>query len=81
MNILVFNLLVIMLLPALNLFGGVKIIYKSRQTSSSFQSVRLTHFSYTFLINYVRTHARLRFVCPFRMPFCVEKPKNFLINI
>ena len=76
------NMLVIMLLPALNLFeGGVKIVCKSRQASSSFQSVRLTHFSYTFLINYVRTHARLRFVYPFRMPFCVEKPKNFLINI
>ena len=49
MNILVINLLVIMLLPALNLFGGVKIVYKSRQASSSFQSVRLIHFSYTFL--------------------------------
>ena len=81
MNILVFNLLVIILLPALNSFGGVKVVYKIRQTSSSFQAVRLTHFSYTFLINYVRTHARLCFVCPFRMPFCVEKPKNFLINI
>ena len=82
MNILVFNLLVIILLPALNLFEGeVKIVCKSRQTSSSFQAVRLIHFSYTFLINYVRTHARLCFVCPFCMPFCVEKPKNFLINI
>ena len=80
MNILVFNLLVIMLLPALNLFEGeVKIVCKSRQTSSSFQAVRLIHFSYTFLINYVRTHARSLFVCPLRMSFGLEN-KYYLFN-
>ena len=59
--------------------GGVKIVCKSRQASSSFQSVRLTHFSYTFLINYVRTHARLCFVCPLRMSFGLEN-KYYLFN-
>lgn len=73
------NMLVIMLFPVLNLFGGAKILCKSRQASSSFQSVRLTHFSYTFLINYVHTHARSLFVCPLRMSFGLEN-KYYLFN-
>lgn len=45
------NMLVIMLFPVLNLFGGgAKVLCKSRQASSSFQSVRLTHFPYPLLI-------------------------------
>ena len=82
MNILVFNLLVIILLPALNLFegGGKDCLQKS--SGKQFVSVRSTDTFFLYLFNKLRaTHARLCFVCPFRMPFCVEKPKNFLINI
>ena len=60
--------------------GGKDCLQKS--SGKQFVSVRSTDTFFLYLFNKLRaTHARLCFVCPFRMPFCVEKPKNFLINI
>ena len=56
MNVLVFNLLVIMLLPALNLFGGGK--YCLQQSSSKqFVSVRSADTLFLYLFNKLRAYA------------------------